>query len=45
MMLKVVEVVEVVEMLEVVGLDGCLTRLRYGPRTSTCLKHFNISYY
>ena len=22
-----------------------LTRLRYGPRTSTCLKHFNISYY
>ena len=24
---------------------GCLSRLRYGPRTSTCLKHFNISYY
>ena len=22
-----------------------LSRLRYGPRTSTCLKHFNISYY
>ena len=44
-LMVVVEVEVVVEVVEVVGLDGCLTRLRYGPRTSTCLKHFNILYY